>query len=86
MLIKSPAESPACGRPTGVCDSDSQKDCDLLESPPGFEVRTRETNKDDSLTHLERIFTDLGGTKDFSDSGVWLREGKGFTAPLSPGP
>jgi hypothetical protein len=34
----------------------------------------------------ERDFTDHNGTTDFSDSGVWLREGKGFTAPLSPGP
>ena len=35
---------------------------------------------------FEKGFTDHGGTKDFSDSGVWLREGKDFTAPLSPGP
>ena len=35
---------------------------------------------------IEKDFTDHGETKDFSDSGVWLREGKGFTAPLSPGP
>jgi hypothetical protein len=40
------------------------------------------------MTHLpiEKDFTSHGETKDFSDSGVWLREGKGFTAPLSPGP